>query len=295
MSLMSMTGFSRVDASHNGVTWYWEIRSVNGRGLDVRTRLGSSGDALDAKVREAVAGAIKRGSVNVALHVQRQQGAVELRLNEDALAQVVVASERVRALTGCGAPSAEGVLAIKGVLETVEVDEDAEVVAARQGVMMESLVEALGDLVRARASEGRSLAEVVSYQFDEIERLVGVVAGSPARSVDAIRARLSEQVERLVVTQQGFDEARLHQEAVLLATRSDVEEELKRLETHIKAGRNLLSGGGPVGRKLDFLAQEFNREANTLCSKSNDGDVTQAGLALKVVIDQMREQVQNIE
>jgi uncharacterized protein (TIGR00255 family) len=161
--------------------------------------------------------------------------------------------------------------------------------------MLVSLDQALDALTGARADEGRHLTAVLAALVDEIERLTRQVQGSPSRSPDAIRERLAEQVAKLLDANSAFDPVRLHQEAILLATRSDVEEELQRLTAHVASARVLLSEGTPAGRKLDFLAQEFNREANTLTSKAIDMDVSRAGLALKTVIDQLREQVQNIE
>jgi uncharacterized protein (TIGR00255 family) len=220
---------------------------------------------------------------------------VEIHLNERALQQVMHAADRVRDLTNATPPRVDGLIAIKGVLDIVEPQENQELAAARAEAMLKSLDGALVALVAARSAEGARLAATLAAQLDEIERLVAIVQASPARSREAIEQRLKEQVRRLVDTGNGFDPARLHQEAVLLATRADVEEELQRLGSHIGAARELISEPGAVGRKLDFLAQEFNREANTLCSKASDVEITRAGLALKTVIDQLREQVQNIE
>jgi uncharacterized protein (TIGR00255 family) len=295
MSIKSMTGFSRVEGAAGGVAWHWELRSVNGRGLDVRLRLASGTEALEPKAREAVGRHLVRGSVTVSLTVESRSGELQIRLNEEALAQVVKAAEHIRELTEAAPPSADGLMAIKGVLEVVETEESAEVAAARAAAMLESLDEAIYALVAARAGEGARLESVLQANLTEIERLLGLVESSPARTPAAIAQRLREQIGRLLEGSNGLDPDRLHQEAVLLATRADVEEELKRLRAHIAAARELLAEDGAVGRKLDFLAQEFNREANTLCSKANDVDITRAGLALKTVIDQMREQVQNIE
>jgi uncharacterized protein (TIGR00255 family) len=198
-------------------------------------------------------------------------------------------------MTKATPPRADGLIAIKGVLEVVERVESPEESATRVHAMLESLEQGLRALANARASEGARLKAVLGANLDEIARLVATVEASPARTPAAIAARLKEQLGRLLDATNTLDPARLHQEAVLLATRVDVEEELKRLKAHIAAARELLEEPGAVGRKLDFLAQEFNREANTLCSKANDVDITRAGLALKTVIDQMREQVQNIE
>ena len=295
MSIKSMTGFSRVDGAALDTVWHWELRSVNARGLDVRLRLPQGSDAMEPKVREAVGRHVVRGSLTVSLSVEGRAGSLQIRLNEEALAQVVKAVEHIRELTDAAPPRADGLMAIKGVLEVVEAEERAEEAEARLAAMLAGLEEALAGLVRSRLSEGARLKVVLESNLVEIERLVGQVESSPARTPAAIAARLKEQVARLQEVSNGLDPERLHQEAVLIATRADVEEELKRLHAHIAAARELLGEEGAVGRKLDFLAQEFNREANTLCSKANDVDITRAGLALKTVIDQMREQVQNIE
>lgn len=295
MSLQSMTGFARADGSDGVVTWAWELRSVNGRGLDVRFRLPPGYEALEAPAREAISKVLARGSVTASLNAQRQTAATQIRINETALEQVLKAAEHLHRLTGCEQPRAEGLLALKGVLEVAEDTEDPAASEPRRAAMLASLATAIAGLVSAREGEGRRLAAVLSAQIDEIERLTRLVSGSPSRSVEAIRRRLAEQVGRLLEASPALDEQRLHQEAVLLATKADVEEELKRLEAHVEQARELLGVGKAVGRKLDFLSQEFNREANTLCSKANAVEITRAGLALKAVIDQLREQIQNIE
>lgn len=295
MTLKSMTGFARADGADEVVAWAWELRSVNGRGLDLRLRTAPGYEALEPQVREMVSKQLSRGSVSVNLSATRRAGSAEIRVNETALEQVLKAAERLQHLTGCERPRAEGLLALRGVLETVEETESEGAVEGRRAAMLKSLEQALQAMLESRASEGRRLAAVLTDQLAEIERLVAVVEVHPARSPETIRKRLAEQVARLMETGSSFDAARLHQEAVLLATRADVEEELKRLRVHIESARELITSRQPAGRKLDFLTQEFNREANTLCSKSSDTDITRAGLALKAVIDQMREQVQNIE
>ena len=295
MTLKSMTGFARRDGTSGAAAWHWEVRSVNGRGLDVRLRFPPGYEALEPKVRETAGKELTRGSVSVSLSVGRQTAQSEVRLNEVALAQVIKAAERIRELTGGEAPRPEGLLSLKGVLEVADESDTPESVEAAHAAMLASFGEALAGLVAARSAEGARLAVVIADQLVEIERLVTAVEVSPARTPEAITKRLKELVGRLLEADNGFDPARLHQEAVLLATRADVEEELRRLRMHIAAARDLLAEPGAVGRKFDFLAQEFNREANTLCSKANDPDITRAGLALKVVIDQMREQVQNLE
>lgn len=296
MSIKSMTGFGRHDGISGDVIWHWEARSVNGRGLDVRTRLPAGLELLDQPVRQAVAGMLSRGNVNVQLSVQRAQGSTEIRLNEDALRQVMAAVERAREVTGAPPVPLEGLLQIKGVLEVVEPVEDDDVRQARQAEILDGLQRALADLVAARTTEGAKLVSVVGALLGEVERLVAVIAAAPSRQPETVARRIRDNLGRLLAESGGgLDGDRLHQEAVLLAGKADVEEELQRLGAHVSAARELLASGEPVGRKLDFLTQEFNREANTICSKANDIDVTRAGLALKAVIEQMREQVQNIE
>lgn len=295
MTIQSMTGFARADGMLGATAWHWEVRSVNNRGLDVRLRLPQGHEALEPKVREGIAQRLTRGSVSVSLSVAREAAQSQIRLNEAALEAVVAAAERIRKSLGAGPPQAEGLLNIRGVIELIDQPEDEVQRAATQAAMLESLTTVLDSVIDARRAEGRRLSQVIDAQVAEIERIVSLVEASPSRKADAIGARLKEQVARLLETGQGLDPVRLHQEAVLLATRSDVEEELKRLKAHIESARELLGEDGAVGRKLDFLAQEFNREANTLTSKAADSETAKLGLALKVVIDQMREQVQNVE
>jgi len=295
MVLNSMTGFARADGANESVRWFWEVRSVNGRGLDVRVRLPQGYESLEPKVREAAAKRFARGSLTLNLNAQRETPTVEVRVNEAALAQVLKAVEEVRRQTGAPAPSAEGLLALRGVLDIVDSSETAGLAPEMTAAILSSLDEALAALAMDRAQEGQRLNRVLTAQVDEIERLTQFVQSSPSRSPEAIRARLADQIARLLDSSSAFDPARLHQEAVIIATRADVEEELQRLKAHVASARALFSEGGPAGRKLDFLAQEFNREANTLTSKAIDVEISRAGLALKTVIDQMREQVQNIE
>jgi uncharacterized protein (TIGR00255 family) len=295
MTIKSMTGFARSDGAMGPISWHWEVRSVNGRGLDVRLRLPPGYEALEVHIREAVARRIVRGNLTVNLNVKRSEGETRIKLNESALRHVLTALDRLKTMMEMAPPRPEGLLAVKGVLELVEPEESEADMQARSVAMLAGLAEALDGLVRARETEGGHLRTVVLDQVAAIERLVGSVAASPSRSPEVIRQRLKEQVGRLLETGVGLDEGRLYQEAAMLATRADVEEELKRLGAHIAGARELVSSREPTGRRLDFLAQEFNREANTVCSKSSDPETTRAGLELKAVIDQMREQVQNIE
>jgi uncharacterized protein (TIGR00255 family) len=295
MPLNSMTGFGRSDGSHGRTTWAWEVRSVNGRGLDVRLRLPPGLEALEPRLREACAKRFQRGNLQIGLNLKRLAGDTEIRLNEAALAQVHAAASRAAELTGAPRPGLETLLAIKGVLEAVEPEEDEAALAQRYEAMLASFEQALAGLARARSDEGAKLSAVLDEQLARVVALTEAAAASPSRTPEAIRKRLTEQLSRLVEESQQLDPARLHQEAALLATRGDIEEELKRLTAHVATARELLAGKTAVGRQLDFLAQEFNREANTLCSKSTDTELTRIGLGLKTVIDQLREQVQNIE
>jgi uncharacterized protein (TIGR00255 family) len=295
MTIKSMTGFARVDGSAGSTAWHWEVRSVNGRGLDLRLRLPPGFEGLEPRIREAAGKHIVRGSLAINLNVKRSEGVSQIRLNEPVLRQVLTALDRLKAITPLEPPRAEGLLGIRGVLEFVEPEESEADARARTDAMLAGLDQALRGLVEARAGEGRRLEAVIADQIAAIERLVQTVQKLPARMPEAVRQRLKEQVARLFETGAPLDETRLYQEAALIATRADVEEELKRLTAHIAAARELLGSREPAGRRLDFLAQEFNREANTLCSKANDPETTRSGLELKAIIDQMREQVQNIE
>ena len=295
MPLQSMTGFARTDGVFEGASWTWEVRSVNGRSLDVRVRLAPGHDALEPRVREACAKRFQRGNIQVGLTVKRIAGETEIRLNEAALGQVLEISRRAAEIAKVAPPKLDSLLAIRGVLEVAEPEEGAATAAARLAAMQASLDEALESLAAARAAEGQRLLAVLAEQLERVALHTRTAASSPARTPEAIGKRLGEQVQRLLQESSQLDQMRLHQEAALLAARADIEEEIQRLGSHLAAARSLLEQGGAVGRQLDFLAQEFNREANTLCSKANDPEITRAGLALKVVIDQMREQVQNIE
>ena len=295
MTLRSMTGFARSAGAHGAVRWHWELRSVNGRGLDVRLRVPPGFEAMEPVIRERVAQRLARGSLSISLSVQRDSPVSDIRLNEELLGKVLAAIDRIRAAGDFERPRPDGLLGLRGVLEIVEQEESEAEIEARQAAMMASLDTAISDMIEARAAEGRRLQPGLQAHLATVDSLVDKVAASAARTPDAIRFRLKEQVAKLLEATHTLDEQRLYQEAALIAQRADVEEELKRLKAHVGAARDLLVSNTPVGRKLDFLAQEFNREANTLGAKSNDLEITRLGLELKAAIDQIREQVQNIE
>jgi uncharacterized protein (TIGR00255 family) len=290
-----MTGFARASGERQGLFWQWELKSVNGKALDVRVKLPPGFEALDLPVRAALASGFRRGNLQVSLNVSGAVCRESLRLNREVLDQLVAAGEALRERIG-GAPlRADVLLSIKGVVEVAEAGADDAEIERRNAAILTSFGEALTALAAARRAEGERLEAVVAAQIMRIAALAGAARASPARSPDAIRARLAEQVSRLLETGAPLDPDRLHQEAVIAATRADIQEELDRLQAHVEAAGDLLDSGDAVGRKFDFLAQEFNREANTLCSKAADRTLSAIGLDLKTVIDQLREQVQNIE
>jgi uncharacterized protein (TIGR00255 family) len=295
MALSSMTGYASASGSHERLHWQWEIRSVNGKGLDVRLRLAPGFEALEVAVRDAVQRHLKRGNLQITLTCGRGSSDQHLVVNEEVLEQALSLAERLWQRLGGDPPRAESILALRGVLDIAAPEDSEETVALRDGAMLRNLNEALSALVASRRGEGMRLAAVVADKIDRIESLTIAARDSPARAVEAIRTRLAEQVARLVQASTSLDQDRLHQEAALLAARADIQEEIDRLLAHVEAARKLLDTTEPVGRQFDFLAQEFNREANTLCSKAPDRTLTAIGLELKTVIDQLREQVQNIE
>ena len=297
MPLCSMTGFARAEGADGGARWVWELRSVNGKNLDVRLRLAPGFEYLEAAAKERIAAAgLSRGNVQAGLTVSGESGGTRIRINEQVLADVLAAMDGILAKTGrVQLPTLDGILAIRGVVEVADAAGDETVRAAQAATMLATLETALAALRSDREREGSAIGAVLSGRLDEIERLARAVEASPARTPEKIRARLAEQAAALLGAAPALDPDRLHQEAVLLATKADVREELDRLFAHVDAARAMLAERGPVGRRLDFLAQEFNREVNTLCSKSNDRTVTALGLELKAVVDQFREQIQNLE
>ncbi len=295
MALKSMTGFARGDGVHGDTSWHWEARSVNGRNLDLRLRLPSGFEALEIRARGLAQEKLARGNCTINLWVKREAGRTEIRLNETALRQAQAVAERARDLTGLKRARLDTLLAMRGVVETAEGEESEEAQAALHHAMIASLAATLDELVRARAGEGERLQAVIEKQLSLIARLTELTAVAAARQPAAIAARLAEQIARLTEAGPGLDPERLHQEAVLLAAKADIQEELDRLRAHVAAANELIASGQPAGRKFEFLAQEFNREANTVCSKAADIETTRTGLELKTVIDQLREQVQNIE
>jgi uncharacterized protein (TIGR00255 family) len=292
----SMTGFSRTQGEVGGVSWIWELRSVNGRGLDIKLRLPSGLDALEPGLREAGGKLLKRGNVSGTLTVKRE-AAGGLTADPDALERVkTLAIELADEIPGALPPRAELLLALPGVMRPVNaLDDSEEQQAALRAAAQAGFAAALDGLAAARAAEGAKLGEIVSALLDEIAGLHAEAAAEAARQPGLHKARLLAQLAELLDAAPALPEERIAQEIALLTAKSDVREELDRLAAHIEAARGLLAEAQNIGRKLDFLVQEFNREVNTLCSKSASLPLTGIGLKLKAAVEQLREQVQNIE
>ncbi|TPW33400.1 YicC family protein [Martelella alba] len=295
MAVQSMTGFASTGGLEGRYRWSFELRSVNGKGLDLRLRLPSGFEHLEGELRRRAGIFLTRGNLQVALSVSLADSRLELVVNETVLNAVLALKERLGDKIDQAPLTIDGLLGIRGIADFRETEEEEAALAARDVSILSGFDAALERLVDMRRAEGEKIAAVLSGQIDKIEQLTVRVEQDPSRSAKAIAEKLKEQVARLVEGQPSLDPDRLYAEAALLATKADLQEEIDRLHAHVAAARALLAEGGPCGRKLDFLAQEFNRETNTICSKSNAVAVTTAGLELKVVIDQLREQVQNVE
>lgn len=294
MPLKSMTGFARLDGSAAGNRFAWELRAVNGRGLDLRLRLPPGFDAVEAAVRRKASEALSRGNVSINLTVSRETSTQTFRIDENLLSALIDTARRHSGTPGIRDASLDGLLAVRGVVEVVEAAPDEESAKAFEAELIAKFDKVLVDFQASRAAEGVALARILGEQVNEVARLVAEAEALPARTPEAIRDRLEEQLA-VLLARDDIDPQRLHVEAALIATRADVREEIDRLKAHISQARELMASDAAVGRRLDFLAQEFNRESNTLCSKSNDTVLTRIGLALKAVVDQFKEQVQNVE
>lgn len=295
MTISSMTGYARAAAQLGSTSWVWEIKSVNGRGLEVRVRVGHGFDGLDLFARELAAKRLKRGNLQVSLNLTRGEGNSPVRINRQFLNEVLnVIGEIAPKNSYVDAPRWDGLLALRGVIEQVEqTTATEEDVAALDVQLRQSFSDALDNLIQMREAEGQRLAQMLLGHLDEITDLAARAGNVAALRPEAVKERMRAQLAHVMDT--NFPEDRLIQEIALLAVKADVREEIDRLNAHVAAARDLLKSGGSVGRKLDFLSQEFNREANTLCSKAQDVELTRIGLDLKAAIDQFREQVQNVE
>jgi uncharacterized protein (TIGR00255 family) len=295
MALSSMTGFARSHGASGPYTFEWELKSVNAKGFDLRLRLPPGWDELEALARKRAGELLSRGTVYANLNVKRTNAASTVRINEDVLSSIVRVAGELAGRIDAVAPSIDGLLAIKGVIEVVEPESNEDEEKAAKAAAAASFDQALGELVQMRRREGTTLGQILGQRMDEIEQLAKKAEAAPGRKPEAVRARLAEQVAALLEASDRFDSDRLNQEALMIAAKADIREELDRIASHVSQVREMIGKGGPVGRRLDFLAQEFNREVNTCCSKSNDLEVTNTGLEMKNVVEQFREQVQNLE
>jgi uncharacterized protein (TIGR00255 family) len=295
MTLSSMTGFARSHGVSGPYAWAWEIKSVNGKGLDVRLRLPHGWDAIEVQVRARAAEALARGSLQANLTVDRSGAAPVVRVNAAVLEAILTTIRQLAAKVEAAPPSLDGLLALKGVIEVSDAEEREDERRSAEAAVVGGFTQVIGALGEMRQHEGAALARVLSARLGEIAALADRAEHAPGRRPDAIRARLAEQIATLLVQSDRFDADRLHQEAILIATKANVREELDRLVAHIAQANHLIGQGGAIGRRLDFLAQELNREANTLCAKANDVELTNIGLELKAAVEQFREQVQNVE
>ncbi len=295
MTLSSMTGFARGHGICGFHAWNWEMRSVNGKGLDLRLRLPPGWDAVEPAVRAKAAEALSRGNVQATLTIERRGKTPVVRVDEAVLAAVLDTIKSLSGRVDAERPRLDGILGIKGVIEVVDAEDSEDDRRIVEGAVAAGFGEVLASLVEMRRREGAALARILSQRLEEIAALTQKAETTAAARSDAVKRRIAEQVATLLDAPERFDPDRLHQEAVLIAARADVREEIDRLAAHVEQARTLLKNGGAVGRRLDFLSQEFNRELNTLCAKANDLELTNIGLELKAVVEQFREQVQNLE
>jgi uncharacterized protein (TIGR00255 family) len=295
VALSSMTGFARAHGICRAYSWAWELKSVNGKGLDVRLRLPPGWDAIEGTVRASTAQVLARGTIYGTLAVERHGAAPIARVNEAVLAAVLVTLKKLAGRVEAAEPRLDGILGLKGVIDIVDQEEDAEDRRAAETAVVAGFQTVLAELVIMRRQEGAALQSALSQRIRQVAALAAQADAAPGRAPEAIKARIAEQVKLLLDASARFDPDRLHQEAILIASKADIREEIDRLLSHVSQAERLITSGGSVGRRLDFLAQELNREANTLCAKANDVDITNIGLELKSAVEQFREQVQNVE
>jgi uncharacterized protein (TIGR00255 family) len=295
MALSSMTGFARGHGESAGYAWAWEIKSVNANGLDLRLRMPTGWDAIEPPVRAKGAEVLARGTIYATLTVERRGAPAQVRVNEDVLAAVLAVVKQLSGRVDAERPRLDGLLNIKGVVDVVDAEEREDERRAVEAAVVAGFAKVLTDLVEMRRREGDALGRILSARLDEITALIGRAETAAARRPELMKQRIAEQVALLLDSSDRFDPDRLHQEAVLIAAKADVREELDRLASHVEQAQGMVTKGGAVGRRLDFLSQEFNRESNTLCAKANDAELTNIGLALKGAVEQFREQVANLE
>ena len=295
MALSSMTGFARGHGVADAYAWSWEIKSVNAKGLDLRFRLPQGWDAIEVPARTRANEKLSRGTVYANLAVERKGVLPTVKVNEPVLAAVLSTLKGLAGKVDASPPSLDGILSLKGVIEITDEDEREDAHRAAESAIIAGFDQALAALIAMRRAEGDTLGRLLSAKLDEIAALAARAEAAPGRKPEAIKARLADQITTLLSSSERFDSDRLHQEAIMLATKADIREELDRLASHVAQAKKLLAEGGSIGRKLDFLAQELHRESNTLTAKANDVELTNIGLELKSVVEQFREQVQNLE
>jgi uncharacterized protein (TIGR00255 family) len=295
MALSSMTGFARAHGVAASYAWAWELKSVNSKGLDLRLRLPAGWDAVEGPARSSAAQALARGTVYGTLTVGREGVGPVVRVNEPVLAAVLATMKDLAVRLDAAPPRLDGILALKGVIEVLDQDEREDERRTAEAAAIAGFQEGLAQLATMRHHEGAALGQILNQRLGEIAVLAARAEAAPGRRPEAIKARLAEQIATLLEASGRFDTDRLHQEALLMASKADIREELDRLTAHVAQAQGLIASGGSIGRRLDFLSQELNREANTLCAKSNDVELTNIGLELKTVVEQFREQVQNLE
>jgi uncharacterized protein (TIGR00255 family) len=295
MALSSMTGFARGQGVCGSYAWAWEIKSVNAKGLDLRLRLPPGWGAVELPARARATEKLSRGTVYANLTVERKGVAPTVKINEPVLAAVLATLKTLSRKVEAAPPTLDGILALKGVIEVTEEDESKEERAAAEAAIVADFEQTLADLIIMRREEGATLGRLLSARLADIAALAARAEQAPARKPEAIKARLAEQIANLLGASERFDGDRLYQEAIMLATKADIREELDRLASHGAQAQKMIADGGAVGRRLDFLAQELNRESNTLTAKANDIELSTIGLELKSVVEQFREQVQNLE
>lgn len=295
MTISGMTGFARAEGEHAGQRWIWELRSVNGRGLDLKLRLPPGFDAIEPGARTAAAKAFKRGSLQASLNLARDPAAAPPVKIDFALVERLIESGAFLVREGkVEKPRWDGLLGVRGVLQSEDAELDADARAALELALLAGFEDALAALAAARQAEGRMLATTLGELADKLDLLVSAARASAAAAPGAALARIRQRLAALAPEVQ-LDPQRLAQEAALAAMKADVQEEIERLAAHAGELRQLLTKPEPAGRRLDFLGQELTREANTLCSKASELELTRIGLDLKTVVDQIKEQAANVE
>ncbi|MBT5767107.1 YicC/YloC family endoribonuclease [Pseudemcibacter sp.] len=295
MTLSSMTGFGRAEGHYKHYSWVWEIRSVNGKGLDVRMRIPPGLDAFDQFIKTTIKKEITRGSINVLLQLSKEETDTDVKVNEAALDKLIGVAKKASVDHDLPMPSLDSLLSIRDVVEIILTEDNENQISERNDILKKSFIEALSELKSSRQEEGLATRKMLSDVIDQVEDLLNQAEEIVNNQPSLLKEKYEEKVNALFDNKQGIDKDRLAQEIVLLATKADTKEETDRLRAHIASARTMLDAKGTIGRKMDFLTQEFNREANTLCSKSSDIALTNIGLSLKTAIDQIREQVQNVE